>query len=255
MIRASKDLASVVKQHFAKPDTLKYYTAVGLFSSEEQLIEKFFEPESTVLDIGCGTGRTTIPLIKNGFKTIAIDLSPEMIAVAKDQANKFKVNGNFEVMDALEMSFRNQSFHNAFFSFNGFEQVPGKKNREKILRNVFSILKNRGCFIFTARSGLAFCSKRFIAWALILFAYLYQRFIKGNSQWEFGDKIRKGNYVHYLNPFQIKTLVQNMGFEVLYFNSEKNFLKKKRSSFWTNFSGDRMLYYVLRKKSGGINQC
>lgn len=250
MICASKDLASVVKQHFSKPDTLKYYTAVGLFSSEEQLIEKFFKPESTVLDIGCGTGRTTIPLIKNGFNVIGIDLSPEMIAVAKDQAQKFNANGNFEVMDALEMRFESLSFHNVFFSFNGFEQVPGEVNREKVLRNVFSILKNQGYFIFTARSGLAFCSKRSIAWALIFIEYLYQRWVKGNSHWEFGDKIRKGNYVHYLNPFKVKTLVKKIGFEILYFNSEKNFLNKKRSSFWTNFSGDRILYYVLRKNQG-----
>ena len=34
------------------------------------------------IDFGCGTGRSTRFLEKNGFKTIGIDISAEMIAIA-----------------------------------------------------------------------------------------------------------------------------------------------------------------------------
>jgi SAM-dependent methyltransferase len=37
----------------------------------------------TVLDLGCGTGETLIPLVKRGAKVIAMDISPELVALAR----------------------------------------------------------------------------------------------------------------------------------------------------------------------------
>lgn len=42
----------------------------------------------------------------------------------------------------------------------------------------------------------------------------------------------------YINPFQIKALVRNIGFKLLYFNSDANILKEKLPNFFTNFSSD-----------------
>lgn len=38
--------------------------------------------EKTVLDVGCGAGRFTIPLAQRGMKVVGIDYSPEMIRLA-----------------------------------------------------------------------------------------------------------------------------------------------------------------------------
>lgn len=51
----------------------------------EQLINRFGEP---VLELGCGTGKVTIPLAKKGYKMMGLDVSREMI----DLANKKKDN-------------------------------------------------------------------------------------------------------------------------------------------------------------------
>lgn len=37
----------------------------------------------TVVDLGCGTGSITIPLVNAGFEVTGIDLSADMLAVAR----------------------------------------------------------------------------------------------------------------------------------------------------------------------------
>jgi SAM-dependent methyltransferase len=39
-------------------------------------------PHARVLEIGCGTGQATLPLAKLGCTVVAMDLSPDMAAVA-----------------------------------------------------------------------------------------------------------------------------------------------------------------------------
>ena len=40
--------------------------------------------ETSVLDIGCGAGRFTIPLAERGMKVVGIDYSSEMIRLANE---------------------------------------------------------------------------------------------------------------------------------------------------------------------------
>ncbi len=47
---------------------------------EDELIDKAIDPHSSILELGCGTGRITRPLLNRGHQVVAVDESAEMIA-------------------------------------------------------------------------------------------------------------------------------------------------------------------------------
>ena len=54
----------------------------------------------TILDIGCGTGSLSVLLAGLGHKVTGIDISPEMVSLAKTKAKTYGYNIIFQVMDA-----------------------------------------------------------------------------------------------------------------------------------------------------------
>lgn len=58
---------------------------------EEIFIKHQLQPKM-ILDLGCGTGTMTTKLAKNGYEMIGVDISPEMLFVAKEKADKEKLD-------------------------------------------------------------------------------------------------------------------------------------------------------------------
>lgn len=55
----------------------------------EELFRRFGRPD-TVADLGCGTGSIAIPLAERGCRVFGIDLSGEMLAVAREKSDHLK---------------------------------------------------------------------------------------------------------------------------------------------------------------------
>ena len=65
-------------------------------------------PGSKVLELGCGTGYFTREIINTGAEITAIDISPDLINVAKDDIKA--ANVKFMVDNAYSMSFKEEEF-------------------------------------------------------------------------------------------------------------------------------------------------
>lgn len=126
---------------------------VGLWESEKIIFDKYINKDDTILDIGCGAGRTTINLYKRGYKNIiGLDLSTRLIAYANNYIKENNMDINFVVGDATELEYPENAFDVVIFSFNGMQCIPGKKNRDNVLKEVYRVLKPGGIYIFTAHN-------------------------------------------------------------------------------------------------------
>lgn len=56
----------------------------------------------TVLDFGCGSGENLVPLVERGARVIGIDLSPELIELARQRLAAAKLEATVEVRSAYE---------------------------------------------------------------------------------------------------------------------------------------------------------
>jgi ubiquinone/menaquinone biosynthesis C-methylase UbiE len=63
-----------------------------------------------VLDVGTGTGFLALELAAGGHRVVGIDLSPEMLSIARNKAAGRGLEVTFELGDAEQPSFPNSSF-------------------------------------------------------------------------------------------------------------------------------------------------
>jgi SAM-dependent methyltransferase len=79
----------------------------------ERLALRHGLPGRRVLDVGCGTGKSFMPLLERGFKVTACDISPEMVAQARHKAGgraelhvadmrRLPVLGEFDLITCLD---------------------------------------------------------------------------------------------------------------------------------------------------------
>jgi len=70
--------------------------------------------ESSVLDVGCGTGKSTIPFTKTGAKLIGIDISGNMLKIARELSANYK-NIEYEQISFEKFSQPKSSFNLILF--------------------------------------------------------------------------------------------------------------------------------------------
>jgi SAM-dependent methyltransferase len=79
----------------------------------DQIQKGRFSRHMTILDAGCGGGRNSVWLLKNGFDVFAVDIDPDAIAAMCDLAKRLAPtlsDENFRVASLESMPFADNSF-------------------------------------------------------------------------------------------------------------------------------------------------
>jgi ubiquinone/menaquinone biosynthesis C-methylase UbiE len=111
----------------------------------EQAIEKMsVQSGAQVLDVGCGSGWASrlLALKANNGRVVGIDVSDEMIRVARDSSNGFP-NMSFQVASAEALPFENNEFTHAF----SMESLYYYTNINRALKEIHRVLQPGGLFV------------------------------------------------------------------------------------------------------------
>ncbi|BBD65260.1 type 11 methyltransferase [Nostoc commune NIES-4072] len=100
-----------------------------------------------VLDIGCGTGLFSRLLAKRADRVLGIDLSPNMIEIAKQKSRQHP-NIDYQVADILQWEFSVKQF-DAIVSIATVHHLP----LENLLLNLQTALKPGGKLVIRKDSG------------------------------------------------------------------------------------------------------
>src|SRR6201997_2974080 len=73
-----------------------------------KMLSRHLQPGMRVLELGCGTGYFTRELARSGAEVVAIDVSPELLEIAK--ANHSAPNVRYEIQNAYELNYPDAVF-------------------------------------------------------------------------------------------------------------------------------------------------
>lgn len=92
------------------------------------------------MDFGCGTGRSTRFLEKFGFDTIGVDISADMLKIAK----KTDPNGDYRLIEDGDLGQFEDNTYDLLLSAFTFDNIPTMERKVKILKEMGRVLKGDG---------------------------------------------------------------------------------------------------------------
>ncbi|GKX29708.1 hypothetical protein SH1V18_21880 [Vallitalea longa] len=123
----------------------RYDKQISIFNDAYELTtnkaKNILREDDNILEIACGTGIVSFGIADAVKKVTAIDISKEMIDVAKEKAKKMNVeNIEFQVADGYNLQYEDNSF-DTILLFNTLHIV---KEPDTLLNEIYRLLKPNG---------------------------------------------------------------------------------------------------------------
>lgn len=229
------------KKTYEKNDAVSAFSDKStLYSHEQDAINAVVAQGDAILDLGCGTGRTTVQLKQKSSNIVATDISESMI---NDAANSLNF-ADFFISDASNLPFREGTFDIVLFSFNGVDYLTPESNRIQAIKEIKRVLRPEGWFIFSSHNPIA-------EWTPLPFFYspksihdfflFWIRNLKNNSligRYKIDKRPFGKLKTYYITPWGQRHQLQRLGFTAIDTYSQYKF----------DFI-DPWPYYVAKKKN------
>ncbi|MFH1382289.1 MAG: class I SAM-dependent methyltransferase [Chloroflexota bacterium] len=113
----------------------------------KELLSFIIEPSPLVLDVGCGDGRHSRLIEKNGGKAIGIDLSRGML----EEAKHFYPHGDFREMDMRQLHFTDNFFDGIWASGSIYHVT--KSDIKKVIKEFNRVIRRDGVVAVSFKLG------------------------------------------------------------------------------------------------------
>jgi len=158
-----------------------YDTVTAIFSRLRDKVVDFTNARrgSRILDVGTGTGKQAFAFAKKGYDVIGIDLSEDMLKVAKKKNTHENVK--FEVADATNLPFEDETFDVSCVSFALHDMIL--TIREKTLREMVRVTKSKGTIVVVDYALPKNKISKFLIYHFVkLYEPYYPEFIKSDLE-------------------------------------------------------------------------
>ena len=106
------------------------------------LLKRRLPREGLILDVACGTGRHTTALTQDGYVVVGLDVSLNLLKIAKQHGAGFLVRG-----DMRFFPFKQDAFAAAFSMDTSFGYLPSEEADRQSLAEVRRVLIRGGLFV------------------------------------------------------------------------------------------------------------
>ncbi|MGA2625176.1 MAG: class I SAM-dependent methyltransferase [Bacteroidota bacterium] len=104
-----------------------------------------------VLELACGTGRVSIPLLKAGVDLSCVDYAPGMLAQFRRKLENSQLSCPIYCQDMAELALPDR-FDLIFIPFHSFSEILDRRKQREALMRICSHLTERGAFICTLQN-------------------------------------------------------------------------------------------------------
>ena len=118
--------------------TVEFYNAI---------LERECIKPRTAVDLACGTGSVAILLAKQGIKTVAVDLSEDMLTAAMDKAIEMENPPSF-VCQSLQKLRLPRGVDLAVCALDSLDYITDPDDCQQAIRRIYKALNPGGIFIF-----------------------------------------------------------------------------------------------------------
>jgi ubiquinone/menaquinone biosynthesis C-methylase UbiE len=114
-------------------------------------VEEAGKVRGKVLELMCGTGRISIPLLEAGADLTCVDASEGMLARLEERLRARKLEARVVQADVRYLDLREEEFELALIPFHSFSELASPRDQELALRAICACLK-KGGHLSSARS-------------------------------------------------------------------------------------------------------
>jgi ubiquinone/menaquinone biosynthesis C-methylase UbiE len=124
----------------------KYWLEIadkGPTEQQTQFVKNSIPTEGWVLDLACGTGRHTIPLMAEGFNVVGLDISSKLLKMAKQRQPQVQL----VKADMQQLPFKENTFSAALSLDNSFGYLPTEQADLQTLKQLRRTLTQKGLLV------------------------------------------------------------------------------------------------------------